>query len=50
MKTLKRHQLERLQKMIRFSLQEEIFCEPKEHSEHRMRTHRLTQLIFKNKL
>ena len=50
MKTLKRHQLERLQKMIGFSMQEEKFCEPKDSHKHSMRTHRLTRLIFKHKL
>ena len=50
MKTLKKHQLERLQKIGLLLSQEEKVCEPKQHEIILSKLFKTRQLIFKYKL
>lgn len=50
MKTLKKHQLERLQKIGLMLTQKEKVCEPKQHDFILNKLFKVRQLIFKHKL
>lgn len=50
MKTLKRHQLERLQKIGFQFHQESKICEPEKHGEFLSKMFKVRQLIFKHRL